>query len=562
MNIKNYISTLLSLLIMTYTSLVQAQNPKWFKKAIKAQVNITTFDKDGKTLRSGSGFLMNEQGEGVADYTLFKEAHSAKAITSDGDALDVMTINGASSLYDVVRFQVKSDKKKLNALKPATLPGVNKEQVWVMPFPTKEKQVAVMDTLENIQNIEDTHQYYTLGRLWDASFLNVPIMNNEGEVLGVMQRGATQQAQKSYALGISFISSLEIKGLSAADNDLNSIHITKALPKDENEARTYVYMIAYRTDSAQYVDYVEKYIEQFPKSADGYLMHANFYSTRKNYVEAEKSIQKALSLSGQKDEVLYSFSKMVYELNRQPGYKIYKDWDMQKAHDLALAAFESKALPIYINQQAQVLYSLKKYELAAERFLYLQTTNMRAPENFLYAAQCLRMTQKDTLRVLALQDSAIACYTKPYLKEAAPALLERSNTLIDLGKYRQAVMDLNEYEKIMYASVNANFYYRREQVELKARMFQQALNDIDKAIQLAPEESLFLAEKAALCYRVNQNEAAIEAAQKAIALQPDYADAHRILGLALKATGKDTEAKSSLEKAAQLGDEAAKDMLQ
>ena len=37
----------------------QAQNPKWFKKARKAQISIITFDENGQHLKSGNGFFIS-----------------------------------------------------------------------------------------------------------------------------------------------------------------------------------------------------------------------------------------------------------------------------------------------------------------------------------------------------------------------------------------------------------------------------------------------------------------------------------------------------------------------
>ena len=44
---------------------------------------------------------------------------------------------------------------------------------------------------------------------------------------------------------------------------------------------------------------------------------------------------------------------------------------------------------------------------------------------------------------------------------------------------------LNDYEQLMAAQVNDRFYYLRFQAEVNGRLFQQALNDIDKALQKA-----------------------------------------------------------------------------
>ena len=103
--------TVVSLLLLLASTMIYAQNPKWFKKAQKAQISIITYDEGGNILSSGYGFYINESGTAIADYSLFENAHAAKVVNADGKEYDVETIEGASSLYDVVRFQVNTNKK-------------------------------------------------------------------------------------------------------------------------------------------------------------------------------------------------------------------------------------------------------------------------------------------------------------------------------------------------------------------------------------------------------------------------------------------------------------------
>ena len=55
-----------------------AQNPKWFKKAAKAQISIVTMNEKGDMLQSGSGFFIDKNGTALADYQLFKQASKAE----------------------------------------------------------------------------------------------------------------------------------------------------------------------------------------------------------------------------------------------------------------------------------------------------------------------------------------------------------------------------------------------------------------------------------------------------------------------------------------------------
>ena len=113
----------------------------------------------------------------------------------------------------------------------------------------------------------------------------------------------------------------------------------------------------------------------------------------------------------------------------------------------------------------------------------------------------------------------------------------------------------------MGGQLTSNFYYEREQMEIKCRMYPAALNDIERAIKISPNEPVLYAELAALNYRVNQPDDAIIAAQQAIKLDETFPDPYRIIGVCLNQQGKTAEAKKHLQKAVELGDTIAQGIL-
>lgn len=546
--------------LSTLGSHLVAQNPKWFKKAAKAQISIVTMNEKGDMLQSGSGFFIGKDGTALADYQLFKQASKAKVVSGEGKEYEVEAIIGASSLYDLVKFRVKTDMDT-PALTISDRMGVKHEHVYVLPYPTKENKMCVNDTLHDIQKFNEKYGYYTLGRPLDEKYLNSPVMDEEGEVLGMIQRKADASATTSYAVSVAYGNTLCTDGMSSADNDLNAIHIRKALPADEADIRTFLFMTASRSDSATYSQYLNDYILQFPKSSEAYTQRADFYMAHGNYAAAEEDMKSALEVTEKKDETYYAFSKLLYELNLKPGYQVYKDWNLNHSLTLAEEAYKANPLPLYILQEGNTLYALKEYEKACEKYLSLRETNMRSAQIFLYAAQCKRMAKTDTLQILALQDSAVACFKKPYPKDAAPSLLERSNTLLELGRYREAIADLNEYEHLMSNELTAYFYYRREQAEMQCRMFQQAVDDIDRAIRMEPKEPLYHAERAVVYYRLGEFEEALKSAQKSAELNPKFGDAYRLAGICQLRLNQREKGLSNLKKAIELGDESAQAIL-
>lgn len=127
--------------------------------------------------------------------------------------------------------------------------------------------------------------------------------------------------------------------------------------------------------------------------------------------------------------------------------------------------------------------------------------------------------------------------------------------------YREAVLDYNSFYDAMLGQVSAEFYVIRQQAEMQCRMYQQAINDINKAVELEPSNAGYWTEKGSVHIRLNQTDEAIAALEKAVSLDPKNADAYRMLGYC-QVKGKDKKkGLENLNKAKELGDTVAEDLI-
>jgi len=93
------------------------------------------------------------------------------------------------------------------------------------------------------------------------------------------------------------------------------------------------------------------------------------------------------------------------------------------------------------------------------------------------------------------------------------------------------------------------------------RMYGPAVNDIQRAIQLAPDEPLFRAESASLFIRLNDLDNAILECKRAIELDASLSDAYRLWGICLREKGDKAAAREQLQRAKDLGDTLAEKIL-
>ena len=547
---------ILYILLLVACALSASAQPKWFKKARKAQINLITYDAQGKLLHATNGFFIDAQGTALTDYHSFRGAARAVAIDEVGKEWPVSSIAGASSLYDVLKIKVNIPKS--TPLTLATTHAAKGQEVHVMPYLSNKSGLTTPATIADLSTFNGDYAYYTLQLQLNDKSASCPVMNQAGEVLGLTQMAAKAADTKSYAVSAAFAQSLATNALSANAADYRDILIKKALPADASQAHSFIFLLGAR-DTAAYATYIEDYIHLFPNEAEGYSLKADLLTAQGRYAEAEATWDAGIRATGKEDELRYARAAAIFRL-AQATSQMPENWTLERAMQEVQAAQAKNPQPVYEALIAQLLYAQKQYAEACERFLALNRTNFRSADNFLYAAQCQQML-RDTTAVLALQDSAVACFTKPYIEAAAPALLMRANTLISLQRYREGVIDLNDYERLKSKDLTANFYYQREQAEMRCRMYQQALSDIERAARMEPAEPLYQAELAAVNYRFGQHDEAIAAARTAIVLDSQFADAYRILGLSLRAQGKEQDARAALQQAISLGDDVARPLL-
>lgn len=537
-----------------------AQSPKWLKKVRGAQVAIMVYNKNGEMTET-QGVFADDKGTILTEYDALKYATRAVVVDAAGKEYPVKEILGASAMYNVVKMQVALEKKsKITYLQQAATPGTASSLVYILPYAKASKNaICTEDTIAKLETFKDNYSYYTIGKPSNERLKNSAVLNEEGEMLGLLQLAA-KEGKNAYVIDSKFIADMKIKPMDAGNNDLKAIYIKKALPETEEDALTYLYLLD-KKDSITSMACVDDFIQKYPQNTSGRILKAEKMIEAANYQEADKLYEEALNAEGiKKDEVYFSKSKAIYTINLNKAYNKYNDWDMEKALAETRNAYSVNPLPIYIEQEANCLFVLKRYDEAREKFIDLTKTNLRSGEMFLNAAQC-NIVQNKEEGVLELLDSALACYPTPYPASAANTILIRANELAKAGKNKDAVLGLNEYERLAKGNLNANFYYGREQLEIKARMYSQALSDIEKTIMLEPKEPLYYAEAAALNYRVGQMDDAIEYGKKAIALDEKFADPYRIVGVCYNQKGNKAEAKKYLQKAIDLGDTLAEGVI-
>jgi tetratricopeptide (TPR) repeat protein len=548
---------LLILIAFQLSLLTSIAQPSWVKKATKSVFTLKTFATDGSLIASSNGFFIGTNGEAVSSFSPFKGASRAVIIDAQGKETEVVSILGANDIYDVVRFRVANNKTQPLPICSTTMPEGS--LVWLLPY--HETKQLYSGPIRKAEQFMKDYAYYTVALTSPQHTESCPLLNEEGEVIGLIQPSANAQDSLSYAISVVFADSLHMTGFSMNEPVYQQTLIKKELPDDLKEANVAIFLASSRNDSVAYAQLVDDMINKFPTAPDGYTYKAQLAASHGDYATADQNMTEAIRTSSPKDEAHFNFARLIYNKEVYLPGDVYESWNLDKALSEIQEAISINPLPSYQQLLANILFAQKKYEEAYDLYMQLTDSPLRSAEIFFGAAKC-KAQLRDTTAMLSLLDSCVNMFSKPYLKEAAPFLWERAEARRNAGKYRDAVSDMNEYGNLMSASINDNFYYIRHQTEIQARLYQQALNDISQAIQMNPQETLYYAEKASLEVRVGLFDEAEATAKECISIDSNNSDGYLFLGLAQCMKGNKESGLDNLRKAKELGDPQADGLIE
>ena len=546
------------LFFIFYFIVCTAEAQPWARKAANAVFTLKTFSADGTLLASSNGFFVSADGEALGSFMPFRGACRAVVIDAQGKEWPVAEILGANEIYDVARFKV--DAKKPTPLAIATAASSEGSETWILPYSVKKTPNCLKGTVSKAEQFGDGYTYYTLGMAMSEQHVGCPLLNADGAVIGLMQPAATATDKNSYAVSAAYARSLRIGGLSINDPSLRKTQIDIAIPEGKDDAMLALFMAGSSLDSLHYSHYLDRFISKYPELPDGYVSRARMLAAAERFADADNEMRQALKIAKQPDEVHYQYAMLIYQKELYQADKPYTPWTLDAALDHSRQAYQENPQSVYRQQQAQILFAQQKYEDAYDVYEELTRIDQHNAETFYAAAQCkLRSGQQESY--LALLDSAVSTFSKPYLKAAAPYLLARARALHEAGKYRPAVSSYNEYADLMATGLSAEFYYQREQAEFAGHLYQQALDDIRRAAEMNPAEYIYQAEKACVELRAGMTDEVLQTARHCIEMAPGESDGYLFLGIAQCLKKQTAEGLLNLQKAKELGNDQAQGLI-
>ncbi len=546
--------TLLASILLLISSTVAFAQSSAVKNVANTTFTLTTFKADGSILATSNGVFISDNGEAVSPWKPFIGADHAVIINNKGERINVESLMGLNEIYDLVKFKVDASTSA-----PAFAAGVSGNSgAWIVT--TSKSGAPVKTSVDKVEKFMNKYNYSILSYQVDEKRNGAAVVNDKGQLIGILNSEGNVQS----ATDAAFARDFRLTGVSQNERALRECAIRVALPETEEEA---VIALMFSADKPEKYrnGIVQEFIKKFPKLNDGYFALANDYVAAQKLSDADKALQTSIANAAKKDEAHFNYAQIIYRSVLNPNLAENakaQGWSLEKAMSEAQEAYKIKPENSYKHLQAQITYSQGDYQKAYNDFEALTQTDFKNPELYLEMAQSLQQMNGDDAKILQLLDESIAECDTPYVQTAAPFFYARGQQHDKMGNYRKAMQDFYTYEYFYRGQLDADFYYMRSKSESKGKLWQQALQDILIASRLNPAEPTYCAEAANLLLRVNKLDAAISAAEEAIKLAPQFADAYLVLGIAQCQNKQKIEGLKNIQKAKELGNTQADSFLE
>ena len=265
-------SLLIAVLIaISISSIAQVSFTDLVGNTEKAVVSITTKDKLGNSLMTGTGFFIDRNGTVLSNLHIFENANSATISVFNNDKFEIDSIHISSKEYDIIKFSIQNPKGiKFNYLVFKTQNPQKGEDIFTIGNPMGLESTVSKGIISNIRDIENLGSLYQITAPISAGSSGSPVMNMKGEVIGIATFQFTSGQNLNFAIDVDFVNRINQN-----DAIFSEINAKKVLPTNQE--------IAWQTLDSMWMTneilpYLNEYIRKYPKDYRGFLKRAHLFS--------------------------------------------------------------------------------------------------------------------------------------------------------------------------------------------------------------------------------------------------------------------------------------------
>ena len=180
-----------------------------FRRNCDAVFLIETFDIDGDSIRTGTGFFISETGLAVTNLHVINDAESAVITLYNGDIYPVRGVNAVSEEFNLIIFSIDSDKIDWNYLTSADSELIEAgNTVYVIGSPLGYINTMSGGIISNAKREVEGEDLIQFTAPISFGSGGSPLFNTRGEVIGVTSSSFSYGQNLNLAVPINHIKSM------------------------------------------------------------------------------------------------------------------------------------------------------------------------------------------------------------------------------------------------------------------------------------------------------------------------------------------------------------------
>ncbi len=218
--------SLIFICLLLFTSLAVSQDfSSLYKDVSPSVVVIIAYDLITNSISQGSGFFINEDGDVITNYHVIKGSNllTLEVITADGKKYLVKDTLATDIDSDLFLASVDIPKKMVHPIKiSSAIPEVG-EDIIVIGCPEGLSQTMTRGIISSIRDLKDYGTVIQIDAAISPGSSGSPVINNEGEVIGVATFGRIEGQSLNFAISSKQVSDLiEKAGITSKVSSLDA----------------------------------------------------------------------------------------------------------------------------------------------------------------------------------------------------------------------------------------------------------------------------------------------------------------------------------------------------
>jgi serine protease Do len=205
--LKN-ISFIFIYLILSTSLAVSQDFSSLYKDVSPSVVVILAHDLITNSISQGSGFFINENGDVITNYHVIKGSNKIEVITADGKKYLVKDTLATDINSDLFLASVDIPKNVVHPIKiSSAIPEIG-EDIIVIGCPEGLSQTMTRGIISSIRDLKDYGTVIQIDAAISPGSSGSPVINNEGEVIGVATFGHVEGQSLNFAISSKQVSDL------------------------------------------------------------------------------------------------------------------------------------------------------------------------------------------------------------------------------------------------------------------------------------------------------------------------------------------------------------------